>query len=110
MCDYQVDLLLTLEEFCGEEGVFEGTGEQCGLFSAVFAKASSFRKCLLPRKILAWQHNWQQEGSIALPGWELRCAGMHNADEAGHVWQDVAHSPAAHRDFHSCETRNCALL
>ncbi|KAK9914949.1 hypothetical protein WJX75_002748 [Coccomyxa subellipsoidea] len=36
--DDQVDLLLTLEEFCGEEGVFEGTGEQCGLFSAVFAK------------------------------------------------------------------------
>ncbi len=35
----QVDLLLTLEEFCGEEGVFEGTGEQGSLFSAVFAKA-----------------------------------------------------------------------
>ena len=39
MCDDQVDLLLTLEEFCGEEGVFEGTGEQGSLFSAVFAKA-----------------------------------------------------------------------
>ncbi|BDA43794.1 Translation initiation factor eIF-2B subunit epsilon [Coccomyxa sp. Obi] len=36
--DDQVDLLLTLEEFCGEEGVFEGTGEQGSLFSAVFAK------------------------------------------------------------------------
>ena len=36
----QVDLLLTLEEFCGEEGVFEGAGEQGSLFSAVFAKVN----------------------------------------------------------------------
>lgn len=46
----QVDLLLTLEEFCGEEGVFEGTGEQGGLFSAVFAKASpAYLRCQHPR-------------------------------------------------------------
>ena len=32
----QVELLLTLEEFCGEEGDFEGTGEQGAAFSGIF--------------------------------------------------------------------------
>ncbi|KAI8468580.1 MAG: nucleotide-diphospho-sugar transferase [Monoraphidium minutum] len=34
--DDQVELLLTLEEYCGEEGVFEGAGEAGPLFAAVF--------------------------------------------------------------------------
>ena len=33
----QVELLLTFEEFCSQEGVFEGTGEQGDLFAGVFA-------------------------------------------------------------------------
>ena len=33
-----MDLLLTLEEFCGEEGVFEGAGERGAAFAAVFPK------------------------------------------------------------------------
>jgi hypothetical protein len=32
-----VELLLTFEEFCSQEGVFEGTGEQGDLFAGVFA-------------------------------------------------------------------------
>jgi translation initiation factor eIF-2B subunit epsilon len=37
--DDQVELLLTLEEYCAGEGVFEGAGEPAGpLFSAVFAQ------------------------------------------------------------------------
>jgi NDP-sugar pyrophosphorylase family protein len=32
----QVELLLTLEEFCGEEGDFEGTGEKGAAFAAIF--------------------------------------------------------------------------
>jgi translation initiation factor eIF-2B subunit epsilon len=31
-----VELLLTLEEYCAEEGVFEGAGEAGPLFAAVF--------------------------------------------------------------------------
>ena len=31
-----MELLLTLEEFCGEEGDFEGTGEQGAAFSGIF--------------------------------------------------------------------------
>jgi hypothetical protein len=32
----QVELLLTFEEFCSEEGIFEGTGERGKIFAAVF--------------------------------------------------------------------------
>ena len=34
-------MLLTLEEFCAEEGIFEGTGEQGHLFEPVFGQVSS---------------------------------------------------------------------
>lgn len=34
--DDQVELLLTLEEFCGEEGDYEGTGERGAAFSDIF--------------------------------------------------------------------------
>lgn len=37
----QVNMLLTLEEFCAEEGIFEGTGEQGHLFEPVFGQVSS---------------------------------------------------------------------
>ena len=32
----QVEVLLTFEEFCSEEGVFEGTGEQGAAFKEIF--------------------------------------------------------------------------
>ena len=31
-----MELLLTLEEFCGEEGDFEGTGERGAAYAAIF--------------------------------------------------------------------------
>ena len=31
-------MMLTIEEFCGEEGIFENTGEQGRLFEPVFAQ------------------------------------------------------------------------
>ena len=34
-------MLLTLEEFCGEEGIFEGTGEQGCLFEPMFGQVSA---------------------------------------------------------------------
>ena len=34
----QVNMLLTLEEFCGEEGIFEGMGEQGHLFEPMFGQ------------------------------------------------------------------------
>jgi hypothetical protein len=34
-----VELLLTFEEFCGQEGDFEGTGERGADFANVFAQA-----------------------------------------------------------------------
>ncbi len=34
----QVNMMLTIEEFCGEEGIFENTGEQGRLFEPVFAQ------------------------------------------------------------------------
>ena len=34
----QVNMMLTIEEFCGEEGIFENTGEQGHLFEPVFAQ------------------------------------------------------------------------
>eukprot|EP00884_Botryococcus_braunii_P016067 jgi/Botrbrau1/3143/Bobra.0070s0110.1 len=34
----QVELLLTFEEFCGEEGVFESTGDKGSTFAPVFAQ------------------------------------------------------------------------
>ena len=34
----QVELLLTLEEYCSDEGVFEGSGESGAPFAAVFPK------------------------------------------------------------------------
>ena len=34
--DDEVDLLLALEEFCMEDGVFEGTGEHGAIFATVF--------------------------------------------------------------------------
>jgi len=36
--DDQVELLLTLEEYCSDEGVFEGSGESGAPFAAVFPK------------------------------------------------------------------------
>ncbi|CAK0779954.1 hypothetical protein CVIRNUC_004898 [Coccomyxa viridis] len=36
--DDQVNMMLTIEEFCGEEGIFENTGEQGRLFEPVFAQ------------------------------------------------------------------------
>ena len=35
---WQVELLLTLEEFCSEEGVFEGSQEGGRHFAAIFEK------------------------------------------------------------------------
>ena len=37
----QVNMLLTLEEFCGEEGIFEGTGEHGHLFEPMFGQVST---------------------------------------------------------------------
>lgn len=37
----QVNMLLTLEEFCGEEGSFEGMGEQGHLFEPMFGQVSA---------------------------------------------------------------------
>jgi hypothetical protein len=34
----QVDMLLTLEEFCSEEGVFYGSGERGSSFVPIFGK------------------------------------------------------------------------
>ena len=34
-------MLLTLEEFCGEEGIFEGVGEQGHLFEPMFGQVSA---------------------------------------------------------------------
>ena len=34
-------LLLTLEEFCGEEGIFEGMGEHGHLFEPMFGQVSA---------------------------------------------------------------------
>ena len=34
-------MLLTLEEFCGEEGIFEGTGEQGCRFEPMFGQVSA---------------------------------------------------------------------
>ena len=36
--DDQVELLLTCEEFCSEEGVFEGRGEQGAAFAEIFVQ------------------------------------------------------------------------
>jgi len=38
----KVELLLTLEEYCAEEGVFEGAGEAGPLFATVFAQLLQF--------------------------------------------------------------------
>ena len=37
-CWLQVNMMLTIEEFCGEEGIFENTGEHGHLFEPVFAQ------------------------------------------------------------------------
>ena len=37
-------MLLTLEEFCGEEGIFEGTGEQGRLFEPMFGQVSTYSR------------------------------------------------------------------
>jgi hypothetical protein len=34
----QVELLLTFEEFCSEEGVFEGQGEKGSAFAEIFVQ------------------------------------------------------------------------
>ncbi len=39
--DDQVELLLTCEEFCSEEGVFEGTGESGSSFAPIFAQVGA---------------------------------------------------------------------
>ncbi len=43
----QVELLLTLEEFCSEEGAFEGTQEGGRHFTAIFSKARPAQLLLL---------------------------------------------------------------
>ncbi len=43
----QVELLLTLEEFCSEEGAFEGTQEGGRHFTAIFSKARPAQLWLL---------------------------------------------------------------
>ena len=40
-CRLQVNMMLTIEEFCGEEGIFENTGEQGRLFEPVFAQVGA---------------------------------------------------------------------
>ena len=36
----QVEVLLTFEEFCSEEGVFEGRGEKGSAFADIFVQVS----------------------------------------------------------------------
>ena len=53
----QVELLLTLEEFCGEEGDFEGTGEKGVAFAAIFPQLLKLlyeRDIIGEEAILAW--------------------------------------------------------
>eukprot|EP00887_Chlorella_sp_A99_P001611 scaffold8.g1611.t1 len=45
--DDQVEVLLTFEEWCGEEGDFEGAGEAGAAFAGVFPQASEPNYCLL---------------------------------------------------------------
>lgn len=53
----QVELLLTLEEFCGEEGDFEGTGEKGVAFAAIFPQLLKLmyeRDVIGEEALLAW--------------------------------------------------------
>jgi NDP-sugar pyrophosphorylase family protein len=53
----QVELLLTLEEFCGEEGDFEGTGEKGAAFAAIFPQLLKLlyeRDIVGEEALLAW--------------------------------------------------------
>jgi translation initiation factor eIF-2B subunit epsilon len=53
----QVELLLTLEEFCGEEGDFEGTGEKGAAFAEIFPQLLKLmyeRDIVGEEALLAW--------------------------------------------------------
>ena len=46
VCIMQVELLLTFEEYCNEEGVFENQAENGKAFADIFEPVSAVDECL----------------------------------------------------------------
>ena len=69
--DDQVELLLTLEEYCADEGVFEGAGEAGALFGPVFAQ------------VLQQLYDADIVGEDAFSAW---AGEKEHADEEDKVW------------------------
>ena len=93
----QVEVLLTFEEFCGEEGEFEGAGEAGVTFADIFPQVGGRRQAGRVGGEEGWgaggglEERWRRGGGGGLLAW---CPAVHLRTAACWLRLRRAHAPA----------------